>query len=99
MPGGRSSSGPRPGRPRPTPTVSTQAPARIADAPLAGSDEQTLAVVDTGVDATHPALAGRVLPGRNVLTDTADANDDNGHGTVVAGIAAGNHVMRTYVDF
>ena len=47
-----------------------------------------VAVVDTGVDATQRDLSGVVLPGWNVLTGTADAADDNGHGTAVAGVIA-----------
>ena len=54
-----------------------------------------MAVVDTGVQASHPDLGGRVLTGQgaNCVTSTSacvagPAGDDNGHGTHVAGIAA-----------
>jgi len=47
-----------------------------------------VAVIDTGVDPTQPDLSGRVLPGWNELTGTADTDDDNGHGTAVAGVVA-----------
>jgi serine protease len=46
-----------------------------------------VAVVDTGV-APAPDLAGRLLPGWNAIARTADATDDNGHGTHVAGTVA-----------
>ncbi|HMQ32593.1 MAG TPA: S8 family peptidase [Chloroflexaceae bacterium] len=49
-----------------------------------------VAVIDTGVDAGHPDLGGKVLPGFNVFTGGADAGDDNGHGTAVAGLIAAN---------
>jgi subtilisin family serine protease len=50
-----------------------------------------VAVVDSGVAATHEDLAGAVLPGLSFLTgDAADRQpgtvDPNGHGTHVAGI-------------
>ncbi len=47
-----------------------------------------IAVIDTGVDANHPELAGRVLSGFNAITGSPNASDDNGHGTAVAGIIA-----------
>jgi subtilisin family serine protease len=53
-----------------------------------GTDGPILAVVDTGVDATHPDLDGRVLPGIDLVNGDDDATDDNGHGTHVAGIMA-----------
>jgi type VII secretion-associated serine protease mycosin len=47
-----------------------------------------IAVIDTGVDANHPELAGRVLGGFNAITGSSNSGDDNGHGTAVAGIIA-----------
>jgi subtilisin family serine protease len=62
----------------------------------------TIAILDTGVDASHPDLVGRVVPGgvvkvaddgtTSVVDATVDrtSNDWYGHGTHVAGIAAGD---------
>jgi subtilisin family serine protease len=53
-----------------------------------GTGGPVIAVVDTGVAAAHPDLGGRVLPGIDIINGDANASDDNGHGTHVAGIIA-----------
>jgi subtilisin family serine protease len=45
-----------------------------------------VAIIDTGIDYTHPAFGGRVIGGYNFVKKTDDPFDDNGHGTHVAGI-------------
>ncbi|RYZ99704.1 MAG: hypothetical protein EOP11_19160 [Proteobacteria bacterium] len=47
-----------------------------------------VAVLDSGVDTTHPDLKGNLLAGRNFVGENNDATDDNLHGTHVAGIIA-----------
>ena len=53
-----------------------------------GSPDVVVAVLDTGVDASHPDLAGALVPGVDLVSDDGDPADDHGHGTMVAGVIA-----------
>lgn len=48
----------------------------------------TVAVVDSGVAADHPDLAGRIVAGHDFIYGGDDVSDGNGHGTHVSGIIA-----------
>lgn len=49
-----------------------------------------LAVLDTGIDFSHPEFMGRVVPGWDYVNEDQDATADHPHGILVAGIAAAN---------
>jgi type VII secretion-associated serine protease mycosin len=52
----------------------------------------TVAVIDSGVDSTHPDLAGQVLPGADFVDQESDGRRDLvGHGTTVAALIAGRN--------
>jgi subtilisin family serine protease len=53
-----------------------------------GSPAVVVAVLDTGVSSATPDLRGRVLAGTDFVNGDDQADDDNGHGTGVAGIVA-----------
>src|SRR4051795_4223414 len=62
---------------------------RVQAASLANAHQpatSAVAVLDTGVDLANPDLDA--VSGKNCVSTTATAKDDNGHGTNVAGIAA-----------
>jgi subtilisin family serine protease len=63
---------------------------RAADAILAagGGSRRTVAVIDTGLDTTHPEFSGRVAGKFDTATRSHDVTDTVGHGTFVTGLIA-----------
>jgi type VII secretion-associated serine protease mycosin len=59
---------------------------------VAQGEGATVAVIDTGVDGTHPDLVGNVIPGLVILPGvTGNGWDDSqGHGTAMACLIAGH---------
>jgi serine protease AprX len=56
----------------------------------------TIAIVDSGIDATRPEFAGRIAASVNLSTLPGNSpGDGRGHGTFVAGIAAGDLQGKT----
>ena len=53
-----------------------------------GSAAVTIAIIDSGVDLSHADLAAKIVPGYDFVNGDSIPQDDNGHGTHVAGIAA-----------
>jgi hypothetical protein len=48
----------------------------------------TVAILDSGVDASHPDLSPQLVPGWNFYSNNTDTSDVYGHGTKVAGTVA-----------
>ncbi len=65
----------------------------ISDVNITGSG-QTVCIIDSGVNYSHPALGGcfgdgcKIIGGYDFVNSDSDPMDDNGHGTHVAGIVA-----------
>lgn len=51
-----------------------------------------VAILDTGITTAHPEFAGRIENCKTEVVGTASCEDDNGHGTHVAGIAGAQGV-------
>lgn len=52
-----------------------------------------IGLIDTGVDISHPDLQGKLLAGHNTLGGS-DVNDENGHGTYLAGVAVAANTQQ-----
>lgn len=83
----------------PAPSPSQRIPSGISrigapDSPAAGIDgvpdlmDVDIAIIDTGIDLKHPDLNVSNARQANIIRPSALAQDDNGHGTHCAGIAA-----------
>jgi membrane-anchored mycosin MYCP len=58
--------------------------------PLTQGQGVVVAVIDSGVSTTHPALKDAVLPGKDYFdAATAGQCDESAHGSIVAGVIAG----------
>lgn len=53
-----------------------------------GSPEVPIAVIDSGINPTHPDLIDKLIQGYNFVGENTDTHDVLGHGTAVAGAAA-----------
>ncbi len=54
-----------------------------------GSPNVVIAVLDTGISSGNFDMQGNVIGGYNFISDNTNYADDNGHGTMVASVAAG----------
>jgi subtilisin len=55
---------------------------------ISTGDPVKVGVIDTGIDLNHPDLQANIKGGYNAINPLKSYNDDNGHGTHVAGIIA-----------
>lgn len=55
---------------------------------IAGGNDVTIAVIDSGTDLDHPEFIGRIVAGHDFVNADDEPDDDYGHGTQVAGVAA-----------
>ncbi len=53
-----------------------------------GLSSIAIAILDSGVNLSHPDLVLKLLPGYNYVANNSNVADDNGHGTAVTGVAA-----------
>jgi len=75
-----------PGSPVGNPNADIKAPQGWEE--TIGSSSVIIAIVDTGIDLTHPDLKNKVVgTGRDFVNMDSVAADDHGHGTMVAGVA------------
>ena len=60
-----------------------------------GHEVPSVAILDSGVDSSHPDLAGKITAARDFIDSTGDTSDASWHGTAVAGIVTGSSAADT----
>lgn len=67
-----------------------------------GNPNLTIAILDTGIQSNATEFSGRLVAGYDYVNNKTSTDDDNGHGTGVASIAAaagGNGTLMAGVDW
>jgi serine protease AprX len=57
-----------------------------------------VAVIDTGIDLSHPEFRGMTVEWADLVNGRSEAYDDNGHGTHVAGIVVAQGTWKTLLS-
>ncbi len=58
-----------------------------------GSPDVRVAIVDDGIQSSHPIFEGRIVDAYNVFTQDNRLSEGTGHGTHTAGLAAGSDMF------
>lgn len=84
-------------RPQPPPQVVPWGVDRVGGPGVVTTSTGTAWVIDTGVDLDHPDLNVNAALSKSFVAGTRSPDDDNGHGTHVAGIIAAKDNTRDVV--
>ena len=76
--------------------IRTLTPKNFASVVAPPADGPALCMVDSGVNTGHPFLAKHVAHASAVLRNSTSAADQNGHGTMVAGLAVFGSIRACY---
>ena len=67
-----------------------------------GPSNMSIAVIDSGIDSTHPMFLNnsnsKIIGWFDAVNNSAVPYDDNGHGTIIAGIIGGNFYDAKVID-